>query len=218
MLAPETRKEPMFVVIFEVQPRPDRWDAYLAHAAALKPELERIDGFLDNERFRSRGRDGWLVSLSTWRDEQALVRWRAHGGHHAVQADGRARVFRDYRLRVGEVMADSDPPAGRTVDAARRDVTAAGAAKAALLVEGPQAMLDAAPDAAGAPLAWDRFDSIPNPGKGLRLSLWATPEAALAAAAAPDLCRRRVVRILRDYGMFDRAEAPQYHPPVGPPG
>lgn len=197
----------MFVVIFEVQPKPDRWDAYLAHAAALKPELEQIDGFLDNERFSSRHRPGWLVSLSTWRDEKALVRWRTQGHHHAVQADGRANVFQDYRLHVGEVAPD-----GR-----RDDLTVADAAKAALLVEGPHVALDATAGA-GMALEHDRFDSIPDPAKGLRLSLWPDAEAALAASrAAPVGCRARVVRILRSYGMFDRAEAPQYHAPVAVP-
>ncbi len=211
----------MFIVIFEVQPKPDRWDAYLAHAAALKPELQRIDGFLDNERFRSRRRDGWLVSLSTWRDEKALVRWRTQAHHHAVQTDGRATVFRDYRLRVGEVAADTEAPPGFVPGGQRGDLTATGEAKAALLIEGPQAALDALPPQAAldttpeadAPIAWDRFDSIPNPAKGLRLSFWRTPEIALAQTR-PTGCRARVVRILRDYGMFDRTEAPQYHPPA----
>lgn len=204
----------MFVVIFEVQPKPESWDAYLAHAAALKPELERIRGFFDNERFRSRGREGWLVSLSSWEDEKALVRWRAHGGHHAVQADGRARVFRDYRLRVGEVAADSHPPPGLAAGSHRADLTVTGAAKAVLLIEGRDARLDAVPPADAA-LARDRFDSIPNPGKGLLLSLWRDAEAALATPVLAG-CRCRVVRILRDYGMFDRAEAPQYHTPTAP--
>ena len=68
----------MFSVIFEVCPKPDQWDAYLGHAKQLKPELERIDGFVDNIRYRSLTRDGWILSLSVWRDEKALVRWRTH--------------------------------------------------------------------------------------------------------------------------------------------
>jgi heme-degrading monooxygenase HmoA len=206
----------MFVVIFEVQPKPEAWDAYLAHASALKPELERIAGFLANERFASRTRPGWLVSLSTWRDEKALIRWRAHAHHHAVQADGRARVFQDYRLRVGEVAADSAPPPGVGLEQQRFDATVTGQAKAALLAEGPDATLGAGPpaDAAGALVGWDRFDSISTPGKGLALSFWRAPQA-VPGLPEPAPGRRRVVRIVRDYGMFDRAEAPQYHPPVG---
>ena len=196
----------MFVVIFEVCPHPDQWDAYLAHAAALRPELIQIPGFLDNLRYRSRARPGWLVSLSTWRDERALVRWRAHPAHHAVQADGRARVFADYRLRVAEVLRDTAPPPGLAPDPFRRDATEAGAAKAALLAELPA---DApAPLLPGA-LEQDRFDGVTDPAASLSLSFWPDP----AAVPTPNLARVRVARILRDYGMRDRAEAPQYHAP-----
>jgi heme-degrading monooxygenase HmoA len=62
----------MFVVAFEVQPRLDAWDEYLQTAKLLRPELERIDGFIHNERFRSRRHEDRLLSLSTWRDEKAV--------------------------------------------------------------------------------------------------------------------------------------------------
>jgi hypothetical protein len=63
----------MFSVLFEVHPKPDQWDAYLGLGKMLKPELEQIDGFVDNIRYRSLRREGWLLSLSGWRDEKALV-------------------------------------------------------------------------------------------------------------------------------------------------
>ena len=66
----------MFSVIFEVHPGPEQWDAYLGYAKMLRPELEQVDGFIDNIRYRSLTRDGWMLSLSGWRDEKALVRWR----------------------------------------------------------------------------------------------------------------------------------------------
>src|ERR1700710_631453 len=97
----------MFAVIFEVNPRPDAWDDYLRHAGALRPELAAIEGFLTNERFTSLTRPGWLVSLSIWRDEKALVRWRTHALHHDIQGKGRSSVFADYHLRVGEIVTDS---------------------------------------------------------------------------------------------------------------
>ena len=93
----------MFAVIFEVNPRPDLWDAYLGYARSLRPELEQIDGFIDNERFSSLRREGWLLSLSIWRDEKAVIRWRTAARHHEIQQKGRSEVFRDYRLRVGEI-------------------------------------------------------------------------------------------------------------------
>jgi quinol monooxygenase YgiN len=74
------RERPMFCVLFEVHPKSDQRDAYLGFAKMLKPELEKIDGFVDNIRYRSLTREGWILSLSNWRDEKALVRWRTHAG------------------------------------------------------------------------------------------------------------------------------------------
>ena len=116
----------MFAVIFEVVPKPERWDDYLQHAASLRPELLSIDGFLDNRRFSSRRHEGRLLSLSLWRDEKSVVRWRAHGGHHAIQDAGRQLIFRDYHLRIGEVIAES----GAKLPHERTDETGTGAARA----------------------------------------------------------------------------------------
>ena len=79
----------MFAVVFEVNPKPEQWDAYLGYAKSLRPELERIDGFIENERFSSLRRQGWLLSLSIWRDEKAVVRWRTSANHHEIQHKGR---------------------------------------------------------------------------------------------------------------------------------
>src|SRR5689334_13602927 len=98
----------MFAVIFEVNPRQGRWDDYLSHAAILRPEVQAIDGFLSNERFASRTRPGWLVSLSLWRDEKSVIRWRTHAQHHEFQAKGRSSILAGYHLRVAEVVADSE--------------------------------------------------------------------------------------------------------------
>lgn len=72
----------MFSVLFEVRPRGDQWDAYLDYAKMLRPELEQIDGFIDNVRYGSLTRDGWILSLSGWREEKSLVRWRTRARHH----------------------------------------------------------------------------------------------------------------------------------------
>ena len=100
----------MFAVIFEVQPKKGRFDDYLELAKYLKPKLEAIDGFIDNERFESKRTKGRVLSLSTWRDEKAVVRWRTQGEHHGVQEKGRSEVFEDYHLRVGEITADTGRP------------------------------------------------------------------------------------------------------------
>lgn len=96
----------MIAVIFEVIPAEGRYDDYLDHAARLRPVLEQIDGFISVERFQSITQPGKLVSLSFWRDEEAVRRWREHPMHRATQAAGRAGVFADYRLRVAEVARD----------------------------------------------------------------------------------------------------------------
>ena len=96
----------MIAVIFEVEPAPDGYDAYLEHAARLKPMLEKMDGFISVERFRSLSDPAKLVSLSFWRDEASVRAWREHPEHRATQAAGRAGIFRDYRLRVAAVLRD----------------------------------------------------------------------------------------------------------------
>jgi heme-degrading monooxygenase HmoA len=199
----------VFAVIFEVQPRPERWDDYLHYAAALRPELTQIDGFIDNRRFRSRRRPGWLLSLSLWRNEKAVVRWRSHGGHHAIQAKGRAEVFRDYRLRVGEVRAEN----GVDLPQLRFDETEIGAAKAISILEEPTGEIS--PDAAGL-VDWDLFDGITVEGSRLMLSSWHDAAALQAWAGLPAEVRRDV-RVIRDYGMHERTEAPQFHRVDAPP-
>jgi heme-degrading monooxygenase HmoA len=94
----------MYAVIFEVEPNPGRRQDYLDIAAALRPELERIDGFISVERFQSLTTEGKILSLSFWRDAAAVQRWREHERHRRAQAKGRAEVFRDYRLSVVEVV------------------------------------------------------------------------------------------------------------------
>lgn len=96
----------MIAVIFEVEMEDARRGEYLDIAASLRPELDAIDGFISVERFESLATPGKLLSLSFWRDEAAVARWRALPKHRGAQAAGRDHVFRDYRLRVAEVMRD----------------------------------------------------------------------------------------------------------------
>ena len=96
----------MFAVIFEVEPEPGRRHEYLDIAAQLRPELEKIDGFISVERFQSLTNEGKILSLSFWRDEAAVVRWREQARHRFAQRAGRTGIFRDYRLRVASVLRD----------------------------------------------------------------------------------------------------------------
>lgn len=185
----------MFAVVFEVMPKATAWDEYLRHAAALRPELEKIDGFIMNERYRSLAREGWLVSLSVWRDEKSVIRWRTHAMHHAIQAKGRAAIFADYHLRVGEVALDT--AIGSPLPRQRFDVTEVAPDKALSL------SLGAGPGGA------EEFESITAPAKRLFLRGW--PDTGAAEAGIAGLAGwHRVVRVIRDYGMRARTEAPQH--------
>jgi heme-degrading monooxygenase HmoA len=223
----------MFAVIFVVQPRKERWNDYLDLAKYLKPKLEAVDGFIDNERFESKRTQGRLLSLSTWRDEKSVVRWRTQGEHHGVQKKGRFEIFENYHLRVGEIIHDTESPAGLTVAEWRLDGTEIGKAQVATIAElAPQAESEIAgkPEMLPARLGLDphldglvdaeAFESIYNPGKLLLLGLWRDVDAAARWQPVPPAeawkVRNRQVRIIRDYGMFDRREAPQYFRTVEP--
>jgi heme-degrading monooxygenase HmoA len=224
-------EQAMFAVIFLVEPRAERWNDYLDLAKFLKPKLEAVDGFIDNERFASLRMRGRLLSLSTWRDEKAVVRWRTQDEHHDVQEKGRFEIFADYRLRVGEITHDTHPPAGLTAEESRLDKTEVGNAEVATITEltpgagsDSTATADALPGRLGLDAGRARlvdvevFESIHSPGKILLLGLWRDAHAAGAwkpvHAAGAGTVRHRQVCIIRDYGMFDRREAPQYYRPV----
>jgi heme-degrading monooxygenase HmoA len=96
----------MIAVIFEVMPHPDGKQEYLDRAAALRPLLEQIDGFISVERFQSLADPGKLLSLSFFRDEAALERWRNIEAHRAAQQAGRGGLFAGYRLRIAGVIRD----------------------------------------------------------------------------------------------------------------
>lgn len=97
----------MIGVIFEAWPAAgDGRGAYLDAAAALRPLLDAIDGFVSIERFESLAEPGKVLSLSFWRDESAVAAWRTIEAHRGIQAAGRGGIFDDYRLRVAEVLRD----------------------------------------------------------------------------------------------------------------
>jgi heme-degrading monooxygenase HmoA len=237
----------MFAVIFEVAPRPAKSEEYLQLAASLRPELEKIDGFVEIERFASGRTPGRFLSLSIWRDEQALSRWRTLDVHRVAQQKGRSAIFADYRLRVGEIASDPCLPdpgpgvggRGAGGDGARGVGVGAPVQRQRLAEieageivtisefspstgEAPVERDPAADvDPPAAPGMTDRevFASLYSAGKSLILASW--NDAAAAARWRPSpiaggAWRQRRVRIIRDYGMFDRDQAPQYYPPIRP--
>src|SRR6516164_6863884 len=175
----------MFSVLFEVHPKPRQWDAYLGYAKMLKPELEQIVGFIDNVRYRSLTREGWLLSLSNWRDEKALVRWRTQATHHGVQEKGRFEVFLDYHLRVGQLTLDTSLPHGGSLNEQRFDVTQTGEGTTVTLIDAKRSAdwvqttppeqvarwLGLVPQVSGL-IGWDVFDAVLTPGNVILLLCW----------------------------------------------
>src|ERR1700761_8978239 len=219
----------MFSVIFEVHPKADQWDAYLANAKLLRPDLVEVDGFIDNIRYKSLTREGWILSLSGWRDEKAVVRWRTAMRHHMVQEKGRSEILLDYHLRVGQITHDTRIPEGHSLQEQRLDETEVGKGTTVTLVDAKRpaegvdnpSPADSArylgldTSAAGL-IDWDVFDAVLTPGDLILLLSWrASTDAEIfdKVGLVPG-ARRRRVRVVRDYGMFDRREAPQYYPEV----
>jgi len=232
----------MFNVFVYLHPRPSQWDAYFANVKMLRPELERVDGFLASTRFISLTREGWVLSLSEWRDEKALVRWRVNETHHGVQEKGRAEILLEYHLRVGQVTHDTHVPQGHSLQEQRLDETQTGAGTTVTLIDAKKPTSWAQlPDAAECArylgldttanglINWDVFDAVLafkrgfepvlTPGDLLLLISWGSDADAQTferSASLPPGARVRRIRVVRDYGMFDRREAPQYYPAVQP--
>jgi heme-degrading monooxygenase HmoA len=218
----------MFSVLFEVLPNKENWDDYLNNAKMLRPELEAINGFVDNIRYKSLTRDGWILSLSNWRDEKSLVRWRTQSRHHEVQQKGRDAILADYHLRVGQLTADNHLPKGQVLTEQRLDETEIGQGTAVTLINATRPaewkQTNSPWDCAewlgldpwsGVSTSWDIFDAVLTPGDLILLISWKDHEAADAyekSSTPRDDIRMRRVRIVRDYGKYDRREAPQYYP------
>ena len=213
----------LFAVVFEVKLNAERADDYLHIAAGLRPELDTMPGFLENERFRSRSREGYLLSLSLWDSEKALVRWRTAKKHHEGQARGRTGVLDDYRIRVGEVTRVTGPYSERHVGWMRQDHTEASEAAALTIIDGvltPESTLWAfARTSLDNALDGDSFDHLAIEHRTITLASWRTQDEA--DSIAERAIRHNdvnasiyAIRTVRSYGLQDRREAPQYYPPV----
>ena len=213
----------MIALFFEVTPRPGQDDRYLEIAAGLKPELEKSGGVLFLDRFRSLTRPRTLLSHQIWQDEASLARWRANGRHHGAQTAGRAAVFEDYRLRIGAVVA------ART-GADQVDEFAPGIAYNEPAAKPERFMVvvrsAGAAFAGSATLNGETWDGETWDGETWRSVYTETNHAWVAAvpdraaglalvrraAAEPCVSAAQLCLISRDYGMFERREAPQYFP------
>jgi heme-degrading monooxygenase HmoA len=197
----------MRFLLFDVKPWHDTLDEYLNIAAALRPELDASGGcdFIDRfRRVEAPGKDeGWILSFQFWRDEASLVRWRSNHVHHNAQQNARDSVFEDYRLRVGEVIYSETPHESKHhID----NVPENG--EFVVMIETESSTL-ALPQLSGIQC----FESIYRPGKFLHVG--ATESRAIAtstveqARAMATPSHSAIGSVERDYGMFERDQAPQ---------
>lgn len=104
----------MIAVIFEVWPKEARRNDYFDIAAQLRPMLDEVDGFISIERFESLAEPGKILSLSFWRDEEAVRQWREMEKHRIAQNKGKDEIFTNFRIRVADVVRDYDLAARQT--------------------------------------------------------------------------------------------------------
>jgi len=208
----------MISQFFEVQIREGHLNRYMDLAEALKPALADVGGCLFIDRFKSLTRENLLLSYQIWQDEGSMTAWRVDADHHRVQEIGRERIFSDYRIRIAQVIHEARPgepiwqPERRTPynDPARRRPTYV------IATESKNADLPVATQ-------WQRdsFQSMYRPGYFAHLVDLPDDRSGLEFGtrlfADPTTEYFRVFEVMRDYGMYDRAEAPQYYPPVNRP-
>ncbi len=203
----------MRFLLFDVKPWHDTLDEYLNIAAALRPQLDASGGCDFIDRFRRIAKpdepQGWILSFQFWQDEASLVRWRSNATHHNAQQNARGSVFEDYRLRVGEVVYSAT-----ATDSTQHVGSVAEHGKFVLMIETESSEL-ALPTLEGI----ECFESIYRPGRFLHVGTTASHATAMAtfhearATAKPSHCAIGLIE--RDYGMFERKEAPQIFAPRG---
>jgi heme-degrading monooxygenase HmoA len=195
----------MIALLFEVLPKRGREDRYLEIAAALRPEVEKSGGLAFIDRFRSQRRRNWILSHQLWRDEDSLARWRAHPAHRAAQLAGRTQHFADYRIRIADVVAEA--VAGKPLGAVLQQLAHASVSAAPRLL-----VIVASRTTAFAASGVETFTSIYREGEFVGVAEAVTVQAGEtlleAAMAAPHVTGARLCRVVRDYGMRERAEAP----------
>jgi heme-degrading monooxygenase HmoA len=96
----------MIAVIAENVLKDGQEQAFLDLSARIRSSIEAIDGFLSVERFESLSMPGKILSLSFWRDEQALLALRHNEPHRGAEDKGRADLLADYRIRIAQVFRD----------------------------------------------------------------------------------------------------------------
>jgi len=219
----------MFAVPIEAQPHKERWDDYLARANIVCAGLEQAPGFIDLCRYKSLTREGWILSLSGWRDETSALGWLVRMGDDLAR--GWSELLAGYRLRIGEVTSDTNIPEGEKI-AGQGLERPIGEGTYMTLVQARKALDPAAsnpqelalylgfdPYSYGDCLSWDVFEDLSGQGEIILAVTWKDAQSANSHAATqivPDEARVRVVRVVRDDIVCDPRNARLDRPDAGP--
>lgn len=95
-----TPEPPYYAVIFTTTRIPDDGRDYAATALLMEELAATQPGFLGIESVRN-GPQG--ITVSYWRSEQDIARWRDNAEHRLARERGRAEWYAEYRLRVVKV-------------------------------------------------------------------------------------------------------------------
>lgn len=204
----------MQALLFEMKPHDGHEDHYFRHAAALRPILMQHEGLAFIERYKSLSRPGVILSHSLWRDEASIARWRTNQNHHSSQMAGRYKHFADYRIRISHALQYFTGPghqeqwgttgmyadASSTVD---RTITIIRSSRVPNSGQG------------------EIFESVSETSSFLSVSSFTAQETGhekfMHALNDDSTLSAILARVSRDYGMYERAEAPQYFRPIGKP-
>jgi heme-degrading monooxygenase HmoA len=203
----------MIGLFFEVTPRIGHEQAYFDIAAGLRPELMKNEGLVFIDRFKSQSRARVVLSHSMWRDEASLARWRTHAQHHVAQVAGRQQHFEDYRLRIGQCVCEWLPNEGdpRQLPENQSYNDPALQQERFMLAVTTQMPHGGVADS-------EVFASVSRSSEYILVSSPSTRQEGLNAvqilSSRSELSSVRLYLVSRDYGMYDRKEAPQYYPPV----
>jgi heme-degrading monooxygenase HmoA len=203
----------MIGLFFEVMPRPGHEQAYFDIAAGLRPELDKNPGLIFIDRFKSLMRPRIVLSHSHWRDEASLAGWRTHAKHHVAQVAGRQRHFEDYRLRIGQLVVEW---LSQGVGLSRYEITNSYndptlQKERFMIVSTATALVEAGAESdVLASVSRENEYIVLTPTLSLQDGLQAVERLSLTGAMASI----RLYLVSRDYGMYDRKEAPQYYAPV----
>lgn len=186
-------------VFFDVLPKQGFADAYFGMASGLRPIVEKNPGFLSVERFENLDKPGWYLSFSQWVDEAALAAWRCQHDHHEAQVCGRNLVLEDYRLRVGSSVIGLKEGAFST-----REFVAALVGDLDLVIRNAEYLTLNF----GKPLRI--FNGVLDKARGIALLDLSFTEALAMdiSTHGNEMSATTLFQIDRDYGMFDRAQAP----------